>query len=147
MTSVVNYLVMMKNLKIDEGFPKRVLKTSLILTGLIILVSISQWPLEVTTGFIIGAGISLILFIILCGSVKYLLHPDSKREKLFFGIAFIFKFFALLIALFLTFKYLSFSYLAFLIGIGLVQLVIFLKLVGIVMVNYMNRTSQSGAQG
>ncbi len=128
----------MNNINIDENFPKRVLSTSVILAGLIFMISISIWSFEVTTGFVLGVGISLVFFMILCYSGKYCFDPNKKGGKLFFGIVFIFKFFALVIFLFLTFKYLSFSYLAFLIGISLVQLVILLKVLGIAIVNYMN---------
>ena len=49
------------------------------------------------------------------------------------------KFIVLSIVLFLLFKYLTINYLAFLIGIGLAQSIIFLKLIGIVLVNKMNK--------
>ncbi|MEE9164753.1 MAG: hypothetical protein V3U15_00665, partial [Nitrospinota bacterium] len=65
-----------------------------------------------------------------------------NRRMPFFVIVTILKFIVLSIALFLVFKYLSISYLALLIGIGLAQSIIFLKLIGMEMVNYMNRTNQ-----
>jgi hypothetical protein len=60
----------------------------------------------------------------------------------FFVIVAILKFIVLSIALFLVFEHLSISYLALLIGIGLAQSIVFLKLIGMGLVNFMNRTNQ-----
>ncbi len=132
----------MNILKIDEGLPRRALNTSLIVAALVLLISISNWPFEVTLGLAVGMGISIIFFMLLCGSVKSLVIIEKNRRMPFFVIVTILKFIVLSIALFLVFKYLSISYLALLIGIGLAQSIIFLKLIGMEMVNYMNRTNQ-----
>lgn len=131
----------MSNLKIDEDFPERVIRTSLILTGFIFFISLAKWSFEITAGFGIGAVISLLFFIILRYSVKCFLNPDEKGGKIFFGIAFLLKFTALILSLFLIIKYLSINFLALMVGIGLVQVVLLLKVIGIVIVNYMNQNA------
>jgi hypothetical protein len=129
----------MNILKIDENFPQRVINTSLILASLILLISISNWQLDVTIGLALGMGISIIFFMILLSTVKSLVIIENDRRILFFAIVTLLKFIVLSIVLFLLFKYLTINYLAFLIGIGLAQSIIFLKLIGIVLVNKMNK--------
>lgn len=132
----------MNLLTIDEGLPQRVTNTSLIVAVLVLLISISNWPSEVTIGLAVGMGISIIFFMLLSGSVKSLLKIEKNKRVPFYLIVTFLKFIALSIALFLVFKHLSISYLALLIGIGFAQSIIFLKLIGMGMVNYMNRTNQ-----
>ena len=132
----------MNILKIDEGLPLRVLNTSLIVAAIVLLISISNWPFEVTLGLAVGMGISIIFFMLLCGSVKSLVIIEKNSRMPIFVVVTILKFIVLSAVLFLIFKYLSISYLALLIGIGLAQSIIFLKLTGMGIVNYMNRTNQ-----
>ena len=132
----------MNILKIDEGLPRRVLHTSLIVAALVLLISISNWSFDVTLGLAVGMGISTVFFMILCNSVKSLVIIEKNKRMPFFVIVAILKFIVLSIALFLVFKHLSISYLALLIGIGLAQSIIFLKLIGMGLVNFMNRTNQ-----
>ena len=132
----------MNILKIDEGLPRRVLHTSLIVAALVLLISISNWPFDVTLGLAVGMGISTVFFMILCNSVKSLVIIEKNKRMPFFVIVAILKFIVLSIALFLVFEHLSISYLALLIGIGLAQSIIFLKLIGMGLVNFMNRTNQ-----
>ena len=132
----------MNILKIDEGLPRRVLHTSLIVAALVLLISISNWSFDVTLGLAVGMGISTVFFMILCNSVKSLVIIEKNKKIPFFVIVAILKFIVLSIALFLVFKHLSISYLALLIGIGLAQSIIFLKLIGMGLVNFMNRTNQ-----
>lgn len=129
-------------LNIDEGLPQRVLNTSLILAGLVFLISISIWPSAITLGLTIGMGISIVFSMILLGSVKTLVKTGKDGSKMFFAIVTFLKFIVLSATLILVFKYMSVSHLALLAGVGLVQVVIFLKLISIVMVNSLNRTSQ-----
>lgn len=129
-------------LKIDEELPRRVLNTSLIVAALVLLISISNWSFETTLGLAVGMGISIIFFMLLCSSVKSFVLIEKNRRMPFFVIVSILKFIVLSIALFLVFEHLSISYLALLIGSGLAQSIIFLKLTGMGMVNYMNRTNQ-----
>tara|TARA_B100001964_G_C13911861_1_gene456296 strand:- start:186 stop:647 length:462 start_codon:yes stop_codon:yes gene_type:complete len=130
-------------LQIDEELPRRVFNTSLIVAAIVLLISISNWSLETTLGLSVGMGTSIIFFMLLCGSVKSLAIIEKNIRIPFFIIVATLKFTVLSIALFLVFKHLSVSYLALLIGIGLAQSIIFLKLTGMGMVNYMNRTNQS----
>ncbi len=129
-------------LQIDEELPRRVLNTSLIITTLVLLISISNWSFEATFGLAVGMGISIIFFMLLCGSVKSLARIEKNSRIPFFVIVTILKFIVLSAALFIIFKHLSINYLALLIGIGLAQSIIFLKLTGMGMVNYMNRANQ-----
>ena len=129
----------MNILRIDENFPRRVINTSLIIATLILLISISNWQLDVTIGLALGMGISIIFFMILLSTVKSLVIIENDRRIPFFAIVTLLKFIVLSIVLFLFFKYLTISYLAFIIGIGLAQSIIFLKLIGIVLVNKMNK--------
>ena len=132
----------MNLLTIDEGLPLRVIKTSLIVAVLVLLISVTKWPFEVTIGLAVGMGISIIFFMILSGSVKSLVTIEKNRRMPFMVVVTTSKFIVLSIALFLVFSHLSISYLSILIGIGLAQSIIYLKLIGMGMVNYMNKKNQ-----
>tara|TARA_B100000315_G_scaffold253559_1_gene292580 strand:+ start:795 stop:1241 length:447 start_codon:yes stop_codon:yes gene_type:complete len=132
----------MNLLTIDEGLPLRVIKTSLIVAVLVLLISVTKWPFEVTIGLAVGMAISIIFFMILSGSVKSLVTIEKNRRMPFMVVVTTSKFIVLSIALFLVFSHLSISYLSILIGIGLAQSIIYLKLIGMGMVNYMNKKNQ-----
>jgi len=72
---------MINRLKIDEGFPERVLYTSLILTGIIFLISISIWSFEVTAGLTMGMGISIGFFWLLRLIITRLSKGFSKKME------------------------------------------------------------------
>ena len=94
----------MNILRIDENFPRRVINTSLIIAALILLISISNWQLDVTIGLALGMGISIIFFMILLSTVKSLVIIENDRRILFFAIVTLLKFIVLSIVLFLLFK-------------------------------------------
>lgn len=133
-------------LNIDEGLPRRVLNTSVTVAIVIFLVSLSQWSHEVTIGLGIGMGISIVFSMVLYNSMKTFLLRKTTGSILFFAAVTILKFIALGTTLFFSFKYLPMSYPALLAGVGLVQVVISLKLAGMGMVNYMNRTNSGRMQ-
>ncbi len=72
---------MINRLKIDEGFPERVLNSSLILAGIIFLISISPWSFEVTAGLTIGMGMSIGFFWLLRLTITRLSNGFSKKVE------------------------------------------------------------------
>ncbi len=134
-------------LVIDEGLPKRVLNISLALAALIFLISISSWSPEVTLGLSLGMGISIIFSMILYRTIKFLVASKKPGAKLLFGAVTFLKFIALCIALFFILRNFSINYIALVAGVSLVQIVIFLKLAGMGLVNYMNMSNQRRVEG
>lgn len=132
-----------KRLSIDEGFPRRIFNTSLILSIIIILLSIGRASYRVTIGLAIGMGISLVLFVVLWSTVDRFLLMGKKKGGFIFFIIGLSKYFILGGVLFFIFRYSQANPLSLLIGISLVHIVIILKVAGIGMVNYVNRTVRS----
>jgi hypothetical protein len=123
---------------IDDGFLQRVHKTSLLLSLFIIISSLVYWDSSITLGLILGASIGLTFFGILCWTVNRFSKLDSKK-RVFFAIKItLLKFPLLGVVLYYAFSYISINPLALIAGIGIVQAVIILKIVGILLVNYMN---------
>jgi hypothetical protein len=123
---------------VDDGFLQRVHKTSLLFSLFIIISSLAYWDSSITLGLVLGASIGLTFFGILRWTVSKFFKLGSKK-KVFFAIKItLLKFPLLGIVLYYAFSYISINPLALIAGIGIVQAVIILKIVGILLVNYMN---------
>lgn len=123
---------------IDDGFLQRVSKTSLLVSLFIIISSLAYWDSSITLGLILGAFIGLTFFGILCWTVNRFFKLDSKK-RVFFAIKItLLKFPLLCIVLYYVLGYISINSFALIAGIGIVQAVMILKIVGILLLNYMN---------
>lgn len=133
-------------LTIDKDFPRRVFKTSVVLSALIILLLFlyGQWP--ITLGFMIGTGISILFFKILWWTVDQVFKRSGKKALYFSLKIFLIKFPLLGIFLYYAFKNLEINPFALVGGIALVQVVMFLKAIGVTVVNWMNTSAPPKAQ-
>ncbi len=131
------------SLTIDKEFPKRVYKTSLLFSALIVLLSLlyGRWP--VTWGLLIGAGISILFFRILWWTVDQVFKRSGKKAIFFSLKIFLIKFPLLGIFLYYLFKNAEINPFALVGGIAIVQVVMFLKAIGVVIVNSMNKSGLS----
>ncbi|MFV1950574.1 MAG: hypothetical protein ACC630_01255, partial [Nitrospinota bacterium] len=75
-----------KRLSIDEGFPRRIFNTSLILSAIIILLSMGSASYQVIMGLAMGMGISLVFFWLLWSTVDRFLLMGKKRGGFLFFI-------------------------------------------------------------
>jgi hypothetical protein len=131
------------SLTIDKEFPRRVYKTSLLFSVLIILLSLlyGRWP--ITWGLLIGTGISILFFKILWWTVDQVFKRSGKKAMLFSLKIFIIKFPLLGIFLYYLFKNAEINPFALVGGIAIVQVVMFLKAIGVVIVNSMNKSARA----
>ena len=130
---------------IDDGFLKRVHKTSLLLSLFIIISSLTYWNSSITLGLITGVFISLTFFEILCWTVnRFFNFKFDRKKRVFFALKItLLKFPLLGIFLYYILSYISINPLALIAGIGIVHVVIILKVVGILFVNYMNSMAKA----
>lgn len=128
-------------LQVDVRFVDRVIQTSLIITllGLLVLFSLSRshWAF----GFGIGALVNIFGIAILKWSIERLLggRVDGKRS-LFAAKVLLVKLPAILVILVLSIQYLSVNLIALLIGLSITQIVLLLKLCGILFAKQLNAT-------
>ncbi|MFQ6093325.1 MAG: ATP synthase subunit I [bacterium] len=122
---------MFTSLSID--FLRKVLRTSLILAGISVVLSLLACSAPITLGLAIGMAISLIFFKTLCSAAERALSRGTREAGLFFLKTGILKYPLLGIAVYLIFRYLEPSPVALLAGIGLVQTVIVFKAIGAVL--------------
>jgi hypothetical protein len=130
-------------LTIDKDFPRRVFKTSTVLSALITLLLFlyGQWP--ITLGFMIGAAISILFFKILWWTVDQVFRRSGKKALYFTLKIFLIKFPLLGITLYYLFTNVDINPFALVGGIVIVQVVMFLKAIGVVIVNSMRKSTQS----
>jgi len=130
-------------LTIDKDFPRRVFKTSMVLSALITLLLFlyGQWP--ITLGFMIGAAISILFFKILWWTVDQVFKRSGKKALYFTLKIFLIKFPLLGITLYYLFTNVDINPFALVGGIVIVQVVMFLKAIGVVIVNSMRKSAQS----
>lgn len=125
---------------IDKEFPSRVYKTSLLFSALIVFLSLlyGHWP--TTWGFMIGAAVSILFFKILWWTVDQVFKRSGKKALYFSLKIFLIKFPLLGIFLYYLFKNVEINPFALVGGIVIVQVVMFLKAIGVVIVNSMNKS-------
>lgn len=125
-------------LVIDDGFLQRVFKTSLMFSLFIVISSLVYEDSSITLGLAIGAFISLTFFAILRWTIDRFFKLDNKKRVFFAVKITLLKFPLLGIILYYAFRHITINPLALIAGIGIVQAVMVLKVVGILLVNYMN---------
>lgn len=127
---------------LDEGFPARVLRTSVWLTVVVLVLAALQQAWRVVIGFGVGAGINLAAFLALDGTLGALLGAarESRRGMKWFWTAVAFlKFPALVAAMALSLTYMEMDYIAFAAGLGIAQAVMISKVASLVLVDAVNR--------
>jgi len=131
-------------LVLDEGFPKRVFNTSLLLMAIIALCSTSFQSFEISYSVLIGCAISLGLCKLQWWAVQQFFQRGTQSGKQFFALINLLKYFVLCVIFYIMFSYLQVHVIAFLVGISLVPAVISLKMLGMMFMNYLN--SSQGSQ-
>lgn len=126
-------------LTIEKEFPRRVYKTSLLLSALITLLCLLFGLWSITLGFMVGAGISILFFRTLWWTVDQVFNRSGKKALFFSFKIFLIKFPLLGIFLYYLFKNVEINPFALVGGIVIVQGVMVLKAVGVVVVNSMNK--------
>lgn len=134
-------------LVLDEGFPKRVFNTSLLLMAIIALCSTSFRSFEISYSVLIGCAISLGLCKLQWWAVQQFFQRGNQSGKQYFALLNLLKYFVLCVIFYIMFRYLQVHVIAFLVGISLVPMVISSKMLGIVFVNYLNSSQGSQTKG
>ena len=123
------------SLSLDDGFPDRVLKTSLYLSLMIIVCSFSYLSLMATMSVAVGCFISLILYKMLWWMVQY-----AVRHKRFFLKVSLVKY-GIVGAMLLSFCLFSeVNVIALALGLSIVLIVLVMKIGSKLLVNYMNKS-------
>ncbi len=133
---------------LDNDFPKRVLKTSIIVSFFLALFSVSFWSLEITLGLSIGMAISIGLMHFLWWMTSVIFPAvvkgdiENKQRKVKFSLIFfnILKYLLVSAGLFFILRYVPINLLAFFIGISIVQIILASKISSVLLVNYINRS-------
>jgi len=128
---------------IDKDFPRRVFKTSVLLSALITLLLVLYGRWSITLGFMIGAAISILFFKILWWTVDQAFKRSGKKALYFALKIFLIKFPLLGISLYYLFTNVAINPFALVGGIVIVQAVMFLKAIGVVIVNSMRKSARS----
>lgn len=135
----------------DEGFPKRVFKTSAIVSGLFLFYSFYFYSLPITVSLVVGIVISFVTMQILWKILRTVFVPQNvngevksskvkvKRIFVFVGTA---KYIAVGIFLFFVFKYIKVNVFALLVGVSVIQIVIIFKIIGLCFINFLNKSDQ-----
>ncbi|HLA37553.1 MAG TPA: ATP synthase subunit I [Candidatus Brocadiales bacterium] len=134
-------------LVLDEGFPKRVFNTSLLLMAMIALCSTSFRSFEISYSVLIGCAISLGLCKLQWWAVQQFFQRGKQSGKQFFAFINLLKYFVLCVIFYIMFSYLQVHVIAFLVGISLVPAVISLKMLGMLFMNYLNSSQGSQTKG
>lgn len=132
----------------DKGFPKRVLKTSIILSFVFIIYSFYFNSLEITYSLALGIGISIGTIYLLWRVLKsvYVLGDVGtvkKRAKHLVTLAGVCKYIFVSFILFFVFRHLKINLIALFIGVSIVQIVIVFKMLGFFLINYLNKTNKT----
>ncbi len=132
---------------IDEGFPDRVLKTSLFLALILIMCSVSYMSFMLSVSLAIGCFISIVLFKTTWWAIQHAVqHKRSKIKGFFLKISFL-KYFILGAILLSARLFLEINIFAMALGLGIVVAVVILKIVGRLLVNYMNKSIKVSYKG
>lgn len=124
----------------DEGFPDRVLKTSLFLSLIIVICSLSSMSLMITVSVAIGCFVSLVLYKVLWWTIQHAIRYKRSEIKKFFLKISIVKYFFVSALLLSTCLFLELNVIALMLGLSIVIAVIILKIGSKLLVNYMNRS-------
>ena len=124
----------------DDGFPDRVIKTSVLLSLIIIAGSLSYMSFVLTTSLAIGCFISIALFKTTWWAIQYAVRHKRKKIKGFFlSISFL-KYFIIGSMLLSACLFLEINAAAMSLGLSIVVAVIVMKVGSRLFVNYLNRS-------
>ena len=124
----------------DESFPDRVLKTSVMLSLIIIAGSLSYMSFVLTTSLAIGCFISIALFKTTWWAIQYAVrHKREKIKGFFLKISFL-KYFIIGTMLLSACLFLEINAAATALGLSMVVAVIIMKVGSRLFVNYLNRS-------
>ncbi|MDO8744733.1 MAG: hypothetical protein Q7J76_06475 [Candidatus Brocadiaceae bacterium] len=124
----------------DESFPDRVLKTSVMLSLIIIVGSLSYMSFVLTTSIAVGCFISIALFKTTWWAIQYAVrHKREKIKSFFLKISFL-KYFIIGTMLLSACLFLEINAAATALGLSMVVAVIIMKVGSRLFVNYLNRS-------
>ena len=124
----------------DESFPDRVIKTSVLLSLIIIDGSLSYMSFVLTTSIAVGCFISIALFKTTWWTIQYAVrHKREKIKGFFLKISFL-KYFIIGAMLLSACFFLEINVAAISLGLSIVVAVIVMKVGGRLFVNYLNRS-------
>ncbi len=151
-----------KLLTVKKNFVKQALYTTLFVSVLMILVSFRYKSFDITLSLSIGIIISFCTSLALWQFIKYMfreLNPEtfaengvnsSKKGSTTKSMLFTFmgtgKILVLALVFYLIFEYLPINALALFIGVSIVQLVVLSMVVSMVLVNFLNKAKDDGAE-
>ena len=123
----------------DDGFPDRVVKTSVLLSLIIIAGSLSYMSFVLTTSIAIGCFISIALLKTTWWTIQYAVrHKREKIKGFFLSISFL-KYFIIGTMLLSACLFLEINAAAMALGLSMVVAVIVMKVGSKLLVNYMNK--------
>ena len=123
----------------DDGFPGRVIKTSVLLSLIIIAGSLSYMSFVLTTSIAIGCFISIALLKTTWWTIQYAVrHKREKIKGFFLSISFL-KYFIIGSMLLSACLFLEINAAAMALGLSIVVAVIVMKVGSRLFVNYMNK--------
>ncbi|MBM4065678.1 MAG: hypothetical protein FJ266_08560 [Planctomycetes bacterium] len=124
----------------DEHFPDRALKTSVLLSLIIIAGSLSYMSFMLTASIAIGCFLSIALFKTTWWAIQYgVRHKREKMKGFFLKISFL-KYFIIGAMLFSACLFLEINVAAMTLGLSIVVAVIVMKVGSRLFVNYLNRS-------
>jgi len=124
----------------DDGFPDRVIKTSVLLSLIIIAGSLSYMSFVLTTSIAIGCFISIALLKTTWWTIQYAVrHRGEKIKGFFLSISFL-KYFIIGSMLLSACLFLEINVAAMSLGLSIVVAVIIMKVGSRLFVNFMNVT-------
>lgn len=134
------------SLSLDDGFPDRVLKTSLYVSLMIIVCSLSYLSLIGTVSVAVGCFISLILYKMLWWMVQYAVRHKRSEIKGFFLKVSLVKY-GIVGAMLLSFcLFFEVNVIALALGLSVVLIVLVMKIGSKLLVNYMNKSIKVSSQ-
>ena len=128
------------SLLFDEVFPERVLKTSVLLSLIVIAGSLSYMSFVLTTSIAIGCFISITLFKTTWWTIRHATQNNKSKIKWFFLKISLLKYFIIGSLLLSACFFLEINIVAMSLGLGMVVAVIVLKVGGTALVNFMNKS-------
>ncbi|OOP56117.1 MAG: hypothetical protein AYP45_10885 [Candidatus Brocadia carolinensis] len=133
-------------LSLDAGFPDRVLKTSFYLSVITILASLSYMTVMVTVSFAVGCCISLILYKMLWWTVQHAVQNKRSEIKSFFLKVSLAKYGIVGVILLSVCLILEVQIVALALGLSMVLIVLIMKIVSRILVNFMNTSIKVSSQ-
>src|SRR3989338_10005786 len=128
------------SLLFDEVFPERVLKTSVLLSLIVIAGSLSYMSFVLTTSIAIGCFISITLFKTTWWTIRHATQNNKSKIKWFFLKISLLKYFIIGSLLLSACFFLEINAAAMALGLSIVVAVIIMKVGSRLFVNYINRS-------